>query len=129
MGLAFSRHDPKDKLSPTPPSAEATARLPSENRPDTDSSCGKSTFNNDVVENEDAPVAKEETSAEKEVRVLTGELRILDEAIIENSGNRFDGWWYKLLDDITEADLALVAKGETTLAALEEHASSGNFFE
>lgn len=129
MGIAFSRPEPKDKMNSNPPLAEAPALLPSEDWPDTDSSCGKSTFENHLVEDEDAPAAREETQLEKEISVLTGEMRRRDEAIIQNSGNDSDGWWYKLVDDIREADLAWVARRETTLAALEEHATSGNFYD
>lgn len=92
------------------------------------SSNGKFDFDNDQFEDDsDAPVYQEEPA---DVATLSRQLRELDEAIIANSGNKFDGWWYALLD-IDELDVAASRKDRDnlTLAGLEEHATSGNFYE
>ena len=101
---------------------------PSEEYPASPSSNGKPSFANDLVE--DDPAAPTYANEPPDIAQLTAEIRRLDEAIIANSGNKFDTWWYALLD-IDELDVAAAAKGrdDLTIAGLEENATNGNFYD
>lgn len=101
---------------------------PSEEYPDSPSSNSKPGIANDQVE--DDPAAPIYATEHPDIAQLTAEIRHLDEDIIANSGNKFDTWWYALLD-IDEIDVAAAAKGRDglTLAGLEEDATNGKFYD
>ena len=73
-----------------------------------------------------APTVKE---LEQEIAVLNRRITETTDKIIENSGNKFDSWWFALLHGHADSDMhfSSVERGEIPLAEWEEQIMNGNF--